>query len=106
MTSTPPYYECSRAQRRTISLNLTAAAIGSKMAVSTGAGIACPGCKVVTLFGDGSAMYTVTITGNLPNRPPRPDSNQPILTDKGARSKHRLDAEAVIAEPSWAGQRR
>jgi acetolactate synthase-1/2/3 large subunit len=38
-------------------LNLTGGAIGSMMAVSTGAGIACPDRKVVTLQGDGSAMY-------------------------------------------------
>lgn len=38
-------------------LNMTGGAIGSMMAVSTGAGIACPDRKVVTLQGDGSAMY-------------------------------------------------
>ncbi|MFM0342324.1 acetolactate synthase large subunit [Paraburkholderia fungorum] len=38
-------------------LNLTGGAIGSMMAVSTGAGIACPDRKVVNLQGDGSAMY-------------------------------------------------
>ncbi len=38
-------------------LNLTGGAIGSMMAVSTGAGIACPERKVVNLQGDGSAMY-------------------------------------------------
>jgi acetolactate synthase-1/2/3 large subunit len=38
-------------------LNLTGGAIGSMMAVSTGAGVACPDRKVVTLQGDGSAMY-------------------------------------------------
>lgn len=38
-------------------LNLTGGAIGSMMALSTGAGIACPSRKVVTLQGDGSAMY-------------------------------------------------
>jgi phosphoketolase len=105
VTSTPPYYEMFSGAAPHDFLNLTGGAIGSKMAVSTGAGIARPGCRVVTLVGDGSAMYTVTITGNLPSRPPRPDSNQPILTGKGARSKH-PPAEVVIVEPSWAGQRR
>ncbi|MFD1557535.1 acetolactate synthase large subunit [Paraburkholderia silviterrae] len=38
-------------------LNMTGGSIGSMMAVSTGAGIACPDRKVVTLQGDGSAMY-------------------------------------------------
>lgn len=38
-------------------LNLAGGAIGSMMAVSIGAGIACPDRKVVTLQGDGSAMY-------------------------------------------------
>ncbi|WP_176061377.1 acetolactate synthase large subunit [Paraburkholderia sp. BCC1876] len=40
-------------------LNLTGGAIGSMMAVSTGTAVACPNRKVVTLVGDGSAMYTV-----------------------------------------------
>jgi acetolactate synthase-1/2/3 large subunit len=40
-------------------LTLTGGAIGSMMAVSIGAGIACPERKVVNLLGDGSAMYTV-----------------------------------------------
>jgi len=40
-------------------LTLTGGAIGSMMAVSIGAGIACPDRKVVNLLGDGSAMYTV-----------------------------------------------
>lgn len=38
-------------------LNLTGGAIGSMMAVAVGAAIACPERKVVTLQGDGSAMY-------------------------------------------------
>jgi acetolactate synthase-1/2/3 large subunit len=40
-------------------LNLTGGAIGSMMPVATGASVACPERKVVTLIGDGSAMYTV-----------------------------------------------
>ncbi|XAH25139.1 thiamine pyrophosphate-dependent enzyme [Xylophilus sp. GW821-FHT01B05] len=38
-------------------LNLTGGAIGSMMAVSIGAAVACPDRKVITLQGDGSAMY-------------------------------------------------
>lgn len=40
-------------------LTLSGGAIGSMMAVSIGAGIACPDRKVVNLLGDGSAMYTL-----------------------------------------------
>ena len=40
-------------------LTLSGGAIGSMMAVSIGAGIACPDRKVVSLLGDGSAMYTL-----------------------------------------------
>ncbi|CAG2127176.1 Putative acetolactate synthase large subunit IlvX [Cupriavidus yeoncheonensis] len=40
-------------------LTLSGGAIGSAMAVSIGAGIACPDRKVVNLLGDGGAMYTV-----------------------------------------------
>jgi acetolactate synthase-1/2/3 large subunit len=40
-------------------LTLSGGAIGSMMAVSLGAGIACPDRKVVNLLGDGSAMYTL-----------------------------------------------
>jgi acetolactate synthase-1/2/3 large subunit len=40
-------------------LTLSGGAIGSLMAVSIGAGIACPDRKVVNLLGDGSAMYTL-----------------------------------------------
>ncbi|MDC9614266.1 acetolactate synthase large subunit [Xenorhabdus khoisanae] len=40
-------------------LNLTGGAIGSMMAVSTGAAVACPDRKIITLVGDGSAMYTL-----------------------------------------------
>jgi len=40
-------------------LTLSGGAIGSMMAVSIGAGVACPDRKVVNLLGDGSAMYTV-----------------------------------------------
>ncbi|TKC80197.1 acetolactate synthase large subunit [Trinickia terrae] len=40
-------------------LNLTGGAIGSMMPVATGASVACPERKVITLVGDGSAMYSV-----------------------------------------------
>jgi acetolactate synthase I/II/III large subunit len=40
-------------------LGLTGGAIGSMMAVSIGAGIACPDRKIVNFLGDGSAMYTL-----------------------------------------------
>jgi len=59
VTSTLPYYEVLSDAAPHDFLNLTGGAIGSMMAVSTGAAIACPQRKVVTLVGDGSAMYTV-----------------------------------------------
>lgn len=40
-------------------LALSGGAIGSQLALSIGAGIACPDRKIVNLLGDGSAMYTV-----------------------------------------------
>lgn len=40
-------------------LSLTGGAIGQGMPLATGAAIACPDRKVVTLTGDGSAMYTL-----------------------------------------------
>ncbi|MDC9596660.1 acetolactate synthase large subunit [Xenorhabdus anantnagensis] len=40
-------------------LNLTGGAIGSMMAVSIGAAVVCPDRKIITLVGDGSAMYTL-----------------------------------------------
>ncbi|KAB1071683.1 acetolactate synthase large subunit [Methylobacterium planeticum] len=40
-------------------LQLTGGSIGDGMPVATGAAIACPDRKVVTLQGDGSAMYTL-----------------------------------------------
>jgi acetolactate synthase-1/2/3 large subunit len=59
VTSTMPYYDMLSGAAPHDFLNLTGGAIGSMMAVSTGASIACPDRKVVTLVGDGSAMYTV-----------------------------------------------
>lgn len=52
-----PHYGLTESAAPHDFLNLTGGAIGSMMAVSTGAGIACPDRKVVTLQGDGSAMY-------------------------------------------------
>lgn len=40
-------------------LDLAGGAIGNMMPVATGAAIACPGRKVISLQGDGSAMYTL-----------------------------------------------
>lgn len=52
-----PYYDLTANAAPHDYLNLTGGAIGSMMAVSIGAGVACPDRKVVTLQGDGSAMY-------------------------------------------------
>ncbi|MDR3495373.1 MAG: acetolactate synthase large subunit [Ancalomicrobiaceae bacterium] len=52
-----PYYDLTAAAAPHDYLNITGGAIGCMMAVSTGAAIACPDRKVVTLQGDGSAMY-------------------------------------------------
>jgi acetolactate synthase-1/2/3 large subunit len=57
-------------------LNLTGGAIGSMMAVSTGAAVACPDRKIVTLQGDGSAMY--------------------ILQSLWTQARERLDVVTVI----------
>lgn len=59
ISSTLPHYEILNNAASHDFLNLTGGAIGSMMAVSTGAGIASPDRKIVTLVGDGSAMYTV-----------------------------------------------
>jgi acetolactate synthase I/II/III large subunit len=52
-----PYYGLTSSSAPHDYLNLTGGAIGSMMAVSTGAAVACPDRKIVTLQGDGSAMY-------------------------------------------------
>jgi acetolactate synthase I/II/III large subunit len=52
-----PYYELTAKSAAHDFLNLTGGAIGSMMAVSIGAAVASPNRKVVTLQGDGSAMY-------------------------------------------------
>jgi acetolactate synthase I/II/III large subunit len=51
------YYGMTEAAAPHDFLNITGGAIGSLMAVSVGAAVACPGRKVITLQGDGSAMY-------------------------------------------------
>jgi acetolactate synthase I/II/III large subunit len=51
------YYDLTATAAPHDFLNLTGGAIGSLMAVSVGAAVACPGRKVITLQGDGSAMY-------------------------------------------------
>ena len=40
-------------------LTLTGGAIGQGIPVAVGAAVACPGRKVLSLNGDGAAMYTV-----------------------------------------------
>ncbi|WP_211252102.1 acetolactate synthase large subunit [Vibrio rhizosphaerae] len=52
-----PHYHVTETAAAHDYLNLTGGALGSMMAVSIGAAIACPGRKVVNLQGDGSAMY-------------------------------------------------
>jgi acetolactate synthase-1/2/3 large subunit len=59
ISSTLPYYDMLSDAPPHDFLNITGGAIGNMMAVSTGAGVACPDRKIVTLMGDGSAMYTV-----------------------------------------------
>jgi len=53
------YYSLAESAAPHDFLTLSGGAIGSMMAVSIGAGVACPDRKVVNLLGDGSAMYTV-----------------------------------------------
>ena len=52
-----PHYDITATAEPHDFLNLTGGAIGSMMAVSIGAAIACPDRQVITLQGDGSAMY-------------------------------------------------
>ncbi|MDW6002521.1 acetolactate synthase large subunit [Vibrio mangrovi] len=52
-----PYYDITETAAAHDYLNLTGGALGSMMAVSIGAAIACPERKVINLQGDGSAMY-------------------------------------------------
>lgn len=59
ISATIRYYDILESAAPHDHLNLAGGAIGSMMAVATGAGIACPDRRVVTLVGDGSAMYTV-----------------------------------------------
>jgi acetolactate synthase-1/2/3 large subunit len=54
-----PYYNCTAACAPHDYLNVTGGAIGCMMPVATGAAVACPERKVVSLEGDGSAMYTL-----------------------------------------------
>ena len=53
------YYGLTESAAQHDFLTLSGGAIGSMMALSIGAGIACPDRKIVNLLGDGSAMYTV-----------------------------------------------
>lgn len=59
VAATIRYYDILKNAAPLDHLNLAGGAIGSMMAVVTGAGIGCPDRKVVTLVGDGGAMYTV-----------------------------------------------
>ena len=52
-----PYYTASAPGHDV--LTLTGGAIGQGLPVAVGAAVACPGRKVLSLVGDGSAMYTI-----------------------------------------------
>ncbi|WP_448950763.1 acetolactate synthase large subunit [Labrys neptuniae] len=54
-----PFYPLSETAAPHDSLQLSGGAIGDGMPVATGAAIACPDRKVVSLQADGSAMYTL-----------------------------------------------
>jgi acetolactate synthase-1/2/3 large subunit len=59
VTSSLPVFLQTKAARPHDWLNLTGGAIGQGIPLSIGAAIACPGRKVISLNGDGAAMYTV-----------------------------------------------
>ena len=54
-----PYYALTGTAAPHDYLNLTGGSVGSMMAVSIGAAVACPDRKVVTLQGDGNGMYSL-----------------------------------------------
>ena len=58
MTSGQPIINATRSGRPHDWLGLTGGAIGQGIPVSVGAAVAAPGRKVVSLNGDGAAMYT------------------------------------------------
>ena len=59
ITSGLPYFHYTATAAPHDYLNVTGGAIGCMMPVATGAAVACPERKVVSLEGDGSAMYTL-----------------------------------------------
>jgi acetolactate synthase-1/2/3 large subunit len=59
VTSGQPILNLTRAARPHEWLGLTGGAIGQGIPVAVGAAVACPGRKVISLNGDGSALYTV-----------------------------------------------
>jgi acetolactate synthase I/II/III large subunit len=59
ITGARPYYSLLETAAPHDHLNLTGGAIGDGMPVATGAAIACPDRKVISLQADGSAMYTL-----------------------------------------------
>lgn len=58
-TSSAAYFQCSSGAPRHSYLNLTGGAIGQGLPAATGAAIACPDRKVISIEADGSAMYTL-----------------------------------------------
>ncbi len=54
-----PYYGLTANAAAHDYLNLTGGSVGSMMAVSIGAAVACPDRKVITLQGDGNGMYSL-----------------------------------------------
>ncbi|MEP0519054.1 MAG: acetolactate synthase large subunit [Hyphomicrobiales bacterium] len=59
VTSSGPLVEATKSARNQDWMHVVGGAIGQGLPVAVGAAIACPGRKVVSLMGDGSAMYTL-----------------------------------------------
>lgn len=59
VTSSGPLVEATRTARNQDWMHVVGGAIGQGLPVAVGAAIACPDRKVVSLMGDGSAMYTL-----------------------------------------------
>ena len=58
-TTSAPYFALSRHAPRHSQLTLTGGAIGQGMPCATGAALACPDRKIISLQADGSGMYTL-----------------------------------------------
>ena len=58
-TTSAPYFAMSRSAPHHSLLTLTGGAIGQGMPCATGAAIACPDRKIISLQADGSGMYTL-----------------------------------------------